>query len=131
MRGFTTEPADAPFGTLTIRRRFTNNTGTEVTRLRFRVTIITGHPNADPSHADLRVRTAADQEVSDVADPDTCAPGSHPCTVTVRGAVLESPSAVNNGGLNSSLRPRPWRRRPPWRLRRRRRARAATRPRRC
>jgi hypothetical protein len=93
---------NSQFGTLTIRRRITNNTGAAVTRLRFRVSIITGYPVTDASLADLRVRSSTDTTVN-VNDPATCAPNPAPCTVTVRGTTLEPPSGVNNGGLNSSL----------------------------
>ena len=103
-RDLTSDPGNnATFGTMTIRRRFTNNTGVEVTRLRFRVVIITGHPVTNPAYADLRLRTSSDESGVGVNDSATCAPASAPCTVTVRGTVLEAPSAANNGGLNSSL----------------------------
>ncbi len=104
VRSFTSDPSNnSTFGTLTIRRRITNNTGVTVTRLRFRVSIITGYPVTDPSLADMRVRTAPDESVSDVGDTTTCGLASAPCTVQVIGTVLEAPSATSNGGLNSSL----------------------------
>jgi hypothetical protein len=103
-RDFTSDAANnSSQGTMIIRRRFTNQTGTAVTRLRFRVIIITGAPVPDAATADLRVRSSSDTSVSNVNDSATCSPSATPCTVTVRGVTLESPSASNNGGLNSSL----------------------------
>jgi Lamin Tail Domain len=88
-RDFTPDPANnSPQGTLTIRRRITNNTGASVTRLRFRVAIITGFPSQGSGVADLRVRTSSDATVN---------------AQTVLGTVVESPSVSNNGGLNTSL----------------------------
>jgi hypothetical protein len=88
-RDFTPDPANnSPQGTLTIRRRITNNTGANVTRLRFRVIIITGFPRQGTDTADLRVRTSSDTTVN--AQP-------------VSGTVVEAPSVSNNGGLNTSL----------------------------
>jgi len=88
-------------GTLTIRRTFTNKTGRNVTRLRFRVVDITtlNSPGYMPggSQADLRALTSADITA-------TRADGS---SVEVRGTTLEdftSPDqAAGGGGYNSSL----------------------------
>jgi hypothetical protein len=103
-RDLTSDPGgDATFGTMSIRRRFTNSTGTTITSLRFRVVIITGHPVTDPANADLRLRTSVDESGVGVGDAATCSPASAPCTVTVRGTVLEAPSVTNNGGLNSTV----------------------------
>ncbi len=80
-------------GTLDIRRKFTNQTGGPVTRLRFRVVDITttNTPNPGGSQADLRMLTSA----------DTTANGG---TITILGTTLESPSdAVTGGGSNSSI----------------------------
>jgi hypothetical protein len=80
-------------GTLDIRRKFTNNTGAPVTRLRFRVVDITttNSPNPGGPQADLRVLTSA----------DTTANGG---TLFIRGTSLEAPSdATTGGGLNSSM----------------------------
>ncbi|MCA1614873.1 MAG: lamin tail domain-containing protein [Acidobacteria bacterium] len=84
-------------GTLTIRRRFTNNTGQTVTRLRFRVVDITtlNSPGYTPGgpQADLRVLSSTD---------DTVATSNGP--VVVQGLTLEEPPAQPiGGGLNSSL----------------------------
>ena len=104
-RDFTSDPANnSTFGTLTIRRRVVNNTGAAVTRLRFRVTAITGFPVQGAGVADLRVRTSSDTTVNGVADPTTCSPNPAPCSVSVSGLTLETPPAQpNGGGLNSSL----------------------------
>ncbi len=85
-------------GTLSIRRTVTNNTGTTVTRLRFRVAKITTFPKADASTADLRVRTS-----SNSTEPQPCGGGS----VNILGLTLEQAAAPNDqpngGGYNSSL----------------------------
>jgi len=89
------EPNDT-FGTLTIRRKFTNNTGANVTRLRFRVTDITTFP-APTGTADLRPLTSTSVVVS-ISGP--CGGG----TTTVQGTTLEEPPTQSNGGgFNSSL----------------------------
>ena len=106
VRNFAMNPAHkATFGAMSIRRRFTNNTGAAVTRLRLRVISVTGFPVADPAHADLRVISSADTS-ADVNDPATCSGAglTAPCTVTVLGTTLETPPGQpNGGGLNSSL----------------------------
>ncbi|MFL6333611.1 MAG: lamin tail domain-containing protein [Pyrinomonadaceae bacterium] len=85
----------SPGGFLDIRRRFTNNTGAPVTRLRFRVIDITTLPQPSASTADLRAVTSID---SSEANP--CGGGS----LTIRGTTLEEPpSQPNGGGFNSSL----------------------------
>jgi uncharacterized repeat protein (TIGR01451 family) len=97
--------ADAPnnstFGTIDFRRRFTNNTGGAVTRLRFRITN-TLNPTT-PGAADLRARSSAPVVVAGVNDPATCG-GPAPCSVNVTGTTLEQPPAqTSGGGVNSSL----------------------------
>jgi len=90
VRNFTSDPANnSTFGTLSIRRRLTNNTGASITRLGLRVVDLTTFPS--PSGvSDLRPRTSTDTVVG--AD-------------TVRGTTLEQPpSQPNGGGFNSSLR---------------------------
>ncbi|HEV2708344.1 MAG TPA: lamin tail domain-containing protein [Pyrinomonadaceae bacterium] len=104
VRDTTSDPANnSTFGTLDIRRRYTNNTGANVTRLRFRVIDITTFP-APSGIADMRPRTSTDVVVGGINDPATCPGGTTPCTVTVRGTTLEEPpSQPNGGGFNSSL----------------------------
>ncbi|MFL6208009.1 MAG: proprotein convertase P-domain-containing protein [Pyrinomonadaceae bacterium] len=80
------------FGTLELRRKFTNTTGASVTRLRFRIVDITTFPSPAGT-ADLRPITSPDVVVSTSGGP-----------VTVRGTTLETPpSQPNGGGFNSSM----------------------------
>jgi hypothetical protein len=94
-RDIMSDPANnSTFGTLAIRVRVTNNTGANVTRLRFRVIDITTFP-APSGYADLRARTSSPTVVVD------------PCTglpATIFGTTLEEPPAQPNGGaFNSTL----------------------------
>jgi hypothetical protein len=93
--GSETSP-NAAYGTLTLRRKFTNTTGATVTRLRFRVVDITtaGSPNPTGApQADLRVLDSTDAEVETSAG-----------LITVKGTIVEQPPAqLMGGGLNSSL----------------------------
>ncbi|HST51823.1 MAG TPA: hypothetical protein VLJ61_07405 [Pyrinomonadaceae bacterium] len=104
VRDFTSDPANnSTFGTLDLRRRIVNNTGGNVTRLRFRVIDITTFP-APSGIADLRPRTSTAVVVSGINDAGTCGASPTPCTVTVQGTTLEQPpSQPNGGGFNSSL----------------------------
>ncbi|HEV2800145.1 MAG TPA: PQQ-dependent sugar dehydrogenase [Pyrinomonadaceae bacterium] len=84
------------FGTLTIRRRFTNKTGRTVLALRFRLTGITtlGSPVAGTPQADLRAASSSDTEVQTTGGN----------VLTVRGTVLEQPPTQTlGGGFNSTL----------------------------
>jgi hypothetical protein len=94
VRDFTSDPANnSTFGTLSIRLRFLNGTGADITRLRFRVTDITTFP-APSGTADLRPRTSSTIEV----------PVSGGSNLTVQGTTLEQPPfQPNGGGFNSSL----------------------------
>jgi hypothetical protein len=100
VRDFTSDPANnSTFGTLDIRRTVTNNTGGNVTRLRFRIIDITTFP-APSGFADLRPRTSTAVVVT--VDRPPC--GSGTSNVTVEGTALEQPpSQPNGGGFNSSL----------------------------
>lgn len=83
------------FGTLTIRRRFTNKTGRTVLALRFRLTGITtlGSPVEFGSQADLRAASSSDTSVQTSTGP-----------LPVKGTILEQPAAqTSGGGLNSTL----------------------------
>ncbi len=97
----------AAFGTLTLRRRVTNNTGAPVTRLRFRIIEVTTFPNG-AGNADLRAITSSDASVSNVHDTTTCVDRTSGtasnCTVTVRGTLLEQPPTQTSkgGGYNST-----------------------------
>lgn len=100
VRDFTSDPANnSTFGTLDIRRTVVNNTGGNVTRLRFRVIDITTFP-APSGIADLRPRTSTAVVVT--VDRPPC--GSGTSNVTVQGTTLEQPpSQPNGGGFNSSM----------------------------
>jgi hypothetical protein len=100
VRDFTTDPANnSTFGTLDIRRTVVNNTGGNVTRLRFRIIDLTTFP-APSGFADLRPRTSTAVVVT--VDRPPC--GSGTSNVTVQGTTLEqSPAQPNGGGFNSSL----------------------------
>jgi Lamin Tail Domain len=87
------------FGTLEIRRTVVNNTGGDVSRLRFRVVDLTTFP-APAGIADLRPRTSTDITIT--VDRAPCGSGSS--DITVRGTSLEQPpSQPNGGGFNSSM----------------------------
>ena len=89
---------NAAAGTLSIRRTITNNTGANVTRLRFRITDITtlntpGYTPGGPQ-ADMRVLSCTDFTA-------TITGGQQ---VLVRGTTLEAPPTQGmGGGLHSSL----------------------------
>ncbi|HEY1404109.1 MAG TPA: lamin tail domain-containing protein, partial [Pyrinomonadaceae bacterium] len=81
------------YGTLALRRKFTNTTGAPVTALRFRVVDITtqNSPGFVSSHAILRVLSSG----------GATANGG---TITITGATLEpTPAQPNGGGYNSAL----------------------------
>ena len=93
-RDFTSDPPNnSTFGTLSVRRTWTNNTGVPITRLRFRVGEIETFP-APSGTADLRPRTSGAVVVT----------RTDASTVAVQGTTLEQPpSQPNGGGFNSSL----------------------------
>ena len=85
---------NAAFGTLELRRRFTNTTGAPVSRLRFRVVDVTtlNSPNPGGAQADVRWLNSSDITV-------TTSRG----TLNVRGTVVQTPPAqASAGGLGSS-----------------------------
>jgi hypothetical protein len=105
VRDFTSDPPNnSTFGTLDIRRTITNNTGGNVTRLRFRVIDLTTFP-APSGIADLRPRTSTAVVVT--VDRPPC--GSGTSNVTVQGTTLEIATPQppfgqpNGGGFNSSM----------------------------
>jgi hypothetical protein len=100
VRDFTSDPPNnSTFGTLDIRRTVVNNTGGNVTRLRFRIIDLTTFP-APSGFADLRPRSSSAVVVT--VDRPPC--GSGTSNVTVQGTTLEQPpSQPNGGGFNSSL----------------------------
>jgi hypothetical protein len=75
------------FGTLTLRRKFTNNTGQPATRLRFRVIDITTLNNTGGGEADLRLIDSTDTIRG---------------AFTIRGTQIELPMQPLGGGMNSS-----------------------------
>jgi hypothetical protein len=94
-------PASNPYstGTLSVHRRFINQTGAPVTRLRFRVVDITtfNSPNVTPVGAQADIRLLSSNGV-------TRAPASLPAGVTLRGLTLEQPpTQASGGGWNSSV----------------------------
>lgn len=93
VRDLTSDPANnATFGTLSLRRRVTNNTGANVTRLRFRVTELTTFP-APGGVADLRPMSSGAIEVT-----------VQGTVKTVQGTTVEQPPAQpNGGGFNTSM----------------------------
>ena len=99
-RSFTIEdPNTSLFGTMVIRRKFTNNTGQQVQRLRFRVLEITslGTPGSECGGApcaDLRALTSSNTQVGITQG----------FPVVVQGIRLEQPPDQPAGGaMNSSL----------------------------
>jgi predicted extracellular nuclease len=85
--------ANQVFGTMTIRRTFTNNTGSPVTRLRFRIVEVTTFPSPGAGTADLRALDSSDTSIT--------VNGS---SVTVNGTTVEQPPVqTNGGGWNSSM----------------------------
>ena len=100
VRDFTSDPGgNATFGTLDIRRTVVNNTGGNVTRLRFSVIDLTTFP-APSTFADLRPITSSAVVVT--VDRAPC--GSGTSNVTVQGTTLEQPPGqANGGGFNSTL----------------------------
>ncbi|MBC7931289.1 MAG: Ig-like domain-containing protein [Rubrivivax sp.] len=111
VRDFNNTGTNRTFGALEIRRRFVNNTGGPVTRLRFRIIDVTTFPSVT-GRADLRALTSTDLGGITVNDAGTCGAvqtppstsSTPPCNVTVRGVTLEEPpTQPNGGGFNSSL----------------------------
>lgn len=86
------------FGTLSIRRKFTNQTGRPVSRLRFRIVDVTAG-SAPSGTADLRARSS----ITYVATCTDLCPDTNEATTTIIGLALEAPSGASNGGLNSTL----------------------------
>jgi hypothetical protein len=92
-------------GTLSIRRRFVNNTGSTVARLRVRLVNVTSGP-APTGTADLRAISSAQITVKS-NDPTVCPDMIVPeggCDVLLKGTTLETPPAQSQGGgYNSTL----------------------------
>lgn len=102
VRDLTSDPVNnSTFGTLELRRRIVNNTGSPVTRLRFRVIDINTFP-APSGFADLRTRTSSLVVVSGINDAATCSPNPAPCSINIEGTTLEQPPSQPNGGAFNS-----------------------------
>lgn len=93
VRDFTSNPSNnSTFGTMSLRRRVTNNTGADVTRLRFRVVDLTTYPAATAA-ADLRPLTSGAIQVT-----------VQGVARTVEGTAVEQPPAQpSGGGFNSTM----------------------------
>ena len=100
VRDFTSDPPNnSTFGTWDVRYTITNNTGVDITRLRFRIDSISTFPMPS-GFADLRPRTSTAVVVT--VDRAPC--GSGTSNITVQGTTLEQPpSQPNGGGYNSSM----------------------------
>ena len=103
-RDNTPDPGNnSTFGTLSIRRTVTNNTGVAITKLRFRIVDITTTPTSGV--ADLRARTSSDIMVT--VDRPPCGAGTS--SVPVYGATLQNrflfmgPTFQPEGGAMNSL----------------------------
>ncbi|HWT01940.1 MAG TPA: Calx-beta domain-containing protein [Pyrinomonadaceae bacterium] len=94
VRNYTSDPAhNSTFGTIAFRRKFTNQSGGPITRLRVRVVDLQTFPSP-AGYADLRPRTSEPVTV-------TLSNGGN---VTAKGTTLEQPPSQPNGGaFNSSL----------------------------
>jgi hypothetical protein len=101
VRDHTSDPANnSTFGTLDIRRTLTNNSGGNVTRLRFHVIDISTIPTTNTAIADVRTRTST----SVVVTVDRAPCGSGTSNVTVQGTTLEQPpTQALGGGWDSTL----------------------------
>lgn len=102
-RDTTPQGPNAQNGTLTVVRRFFNNTGAPVTQLRFRIVDFSTIPT---NNADLRALDSVTASIGGVNDSATClaSTGSPavPCTVQVHGTTLEQPPTQAMGGANNS-----------------------------
>jgi subtilisin-like proprotein convertase family protein len=85
---------NAAFGTLLIRRRFTNNTGVPVYALRFRVTDITTLGNTTNAQADLRLLSSTARSVTNTASANVD---------LVALSLQQPPTQTAGGGLHSSV----------------------------
>ncbi|HYG11953.1 MAG TPA: lamin tail domain-containing protein [Pyrinomonadaceae bacterium] len=89
-------PTTAAFGTLLLRRKFTNTTGQRINRLRFRIVDLTTKGNVQSGQADLRAITSDDIAVTDTNGQN----------VLIRGLTLAQASfQPEGGGINSTLAP--------------------------
>ncbi len=102
VRDFTSDPANnSTFGTLDIRRTVTNNTGGNVTRLRWRIIDITTFP-APSGIADLRPRTSTAVVVT--VDRAPCGSGTS-ATSPCRGRRWSSRPASPTAAASTAVSP--------------------------
>jgi len=95
----------ASYGSMTLRHRVVNNTGANVTSLRYRIVDVSTL-SAPLGTADLRAFTGVDEPSVSVSDATTCTSQTlgNPCTVTVNKTTLEtSPAQPLGGGYNATL----------------------------
>lgn len=84
----------AAFGTLLLRRKFTNVTGQKINRLRFRIVDLSTKGNEQSGQADLRAISSSDVSVTD----------SNNQSVFLRGLTLaQAFDQPEGGGINSTL----------------------------
>ncbi len=90
-------------GTLSVLRRFVNNTGAPVTKLRFRIVDFSTIPT---NNADLRALNSIMTSIGGVNDPATClattGSAATPCTVPIKAITVEQPPTQGMGGANNS-----------------------------
>jgi hypothetical protein len=87
---------NSSLGTLSIRRRFTNVTGANITRLRFRIVDVTTYPSPT-GIADLRAINSGTTQIDPTAEIVEY-------NQLIFGTTLETPPAqINGGGWNSTL----------------------------
>ena len=84
-RDFVNAGPNAPNGTLYVRRRIQNTTGSTVTRLRFRIIEMTTGPTPPVGTADFRALTSTPVVLSGINDPATCASTGTPDDRAVSG----------------------------------------------
>jgi hypothetical protein len=92
-------------GTMTIRRRYRNDTGGPITRLRFRIVDLTTLP-VPAGIANLRGLDSTSITITGIVDSQTCSatgtPTTAPCQVTVQGTIVEQPPTQTLGAGNNS-----------------------------
>src|SRR5262249_22125646 len=92
-------PNNSTLGTLEFRRTWTNKTGGNITRLRFRIIDVTTVPSI-AGVADFRARSSPD--IPFTVDRPPC--GTLFPSLTLRGTTVEQPpSQTSGGGYNTSL----------------------------
>ena len=94
---------NCPLGTLSIRRSYTNLTGANITRLRFRVTDVTTL-NSPGYVACPDPNNCAQADVRFVTSPDIIVTRADGSTVTARGTIIDQPpTQYYGGGVNTTL----------------------------